>query len=111
MTRELKDKVTFTGNIGNASTETFTVDTSRAEDLIILVDDGTTDNQPAEYTMTQRVYSTGLGDFQFYDEVTTSTSRSFTDPAWGSQMEIQFENTSGSSSNYRITIEAYRTLD
>lgn len=111
MTREELDTATFNGSIANGSSESFTVDTARAEDLIILIDDGTTDNTPSQYTLTQRVRVQEQNDYQFYDQVTGSNSRSFTDPAWGSDMQVEIENTSGASANYRISIKSYRTLD
>lgn len=111
MTREKLDSASFDGSINNGNSKTFEVNTSRAEDLTVLLDDGTTDNTPSQYTLTQRVYSSEHSDYQFYDRVTSSTSRSFTDPAWGDKMQIEVENTSGSSDTYRITIVSYRTLD
>jgi hypothetical protein len=77
MTREQLDTEVFDGSIDSGSSETFEVDTARAENIIILA----------------------------------STSRSYTDSAWGSHMEVEIENTTASSANYRITIKSYRKLD
>lgn len=111
MTREQLDVDTFEGTIVNGGAETLTVDTTRAENLLILIDDGTTGNQPSQYTLTQRVLSTEFSDFFFYDQVTGSTARSFADPAWGDDMEVEIENTSGADDTYRITVKSYRKLD
>lgn len=111
MTREQLDTEVFDDSIDPGSSETFEVDTARAENIIILIDNGTTGVEPAEYTLTQRVRVQEHSDYQFYDQVTASTSRSYTDPAWGSHMEVEIENTTASSANYRITIKSYRKLD
>lgn len=111
MTREQLDSSTFNGSIANGATETFEVNTSRASNVIILIDDGTTDTEPAQYDLTQRIYSPPQDAYQFYDSVTASTARAFTDPAWGSKMEVEITNTSGTSGNYRISIISYRDLD
>lgn len=110
MTRELLDKDSFEGSIANNGSETLTVNTSRANDILILLDDGTVDAQPAQYTLTQRVRQTSFGQHQFYDEVTAETSRSWVDGAWGESMEFEFTNTSGASASYRISVESYSEM-
>ncbi len=111
MTREELDSLSFNGTIADGGSEMLELTTTRADDILILVDDGTTDNQPAQYTMTQRVYTSEADDYQFYDEVASSTSRSFADPAWGERMRVEFVNGSGSDATYRITIKVYRNMD
>lgn len=111
MTREELDKKTFDSTINDTNTESFEVDTSRAEDIVILLDDGTTGNTPASYDMTVKVYSNKVNDYQFYDEVTGETSRALGEVAWGDKMKFEFTNKSGSNANYRITILVYRGLN
>jgi hypothetical protein len=111
MTLEQSERKTFSGTIANGSSETITVETGRSDEVVILVDDGSTGGAPAEYTLTERVYIPDIDDYQFYDEVTGSTARSFLEPTYGIKGEFEFTNTSGSDSTYRITITAWRKLD
>lgn len=111
MTREKLDSDMFDGTITTSTNETLAVDTSRASDVIVLVDDGSTDGEPAEYTMTQRVYNSEINDYQFYDAVTAQTSRSWVDSAWGEKMQFEFDNTSGGDASYRIVVTSYREMD
>jgi hypothetical protein len=110
MTRELIDVDTFNGTVTTGTNETLEVNTSRAEDVIIFVDDGTTDNQPQQYSMIERVFNSSIGDYQFYDAVSGENARSWIDSAWGEKMQFEFNNTSGSNSTYRIVISSYRTI-
>ena len=111
MTKQEVDSTVFDDTITTGSNETMTVSTSRADDVLILIDDGTAGGAPPQYTMTQRVKFDEIDEFQFYDDVTGETSRSWVDPAWGNQMEFEFNNTSGADAAYRIVIKAYRTMD
>jgi hypothetical protein len=110
MALELEDTDTFDGSIADTATETLEVDTGTAEEVIVLIDDGTTGNQPSQYTMTQDIKVPQIGDYQFYDEVTAETARSWTDISRGAKMRFTFKNTSGSSANYRITIQSYKEI-
>lgn len=110
MTREKLDSDEFSGAIPNTDSVSLVVDTSRADDVIVLVDNGNTDGTPATYTMTQRVYTSEFDDFQFYDEVTNETSRSWVGNAWEEEMEFEFTNTSGSSGQYRIVVRSFRDV-
>jgi hypothetical protein len=110
MTREKLDSDEFSGAIGNTNSISLTVDTARADDVIVLIDNGNTDGAPDTYTMTQRVYTSEFDDFQFYDEVTGETSRSWVGNAWEEKMEFEFTNTSGSSAQYRIVIRSFRDV-
>lgn len=111
MTLEELDTDTFNDTITTTTNETLTVNTSRADKVIVTIDDGTTGNKAGQYTMTQRVHHDEISDYQFYDEVTGEQSRSWTDPAWGDKMEYEFNNTSGTDSNYRIVLKSYRELE
>lgn len=110
MTKEQLDSARFDGTITTGTNETLEVDTRRAEDILILIDDGTTDSQPATYDMTQRVYTSSFDAYQLYDEVTGETSRSWVDDAWGEKMEFEFNNQSGSDASYRIVVRSYRDV-
>lgn len=110
MTKEQLDISTFDGTITTTSNEVLEVNTSRADEVIVLIDDGSEDGTPAEYTMTQRIRPNTTGFFQLYDEVTAETSRSWVDSTFGDAMQFEFDNTSGSDSTYRITIISYRDI-
>lgn len=111
MTREELDSETFDGTIADGDSETLELETSRAKDVIILIDNGSTDGTPETYTLTQRVYTAPIDDYQFYDSVSDETSRSWVDAAWGQRMQFEFENVSGNEATYRITIKVYRDME
>jgi len=111
MTKEEVDSANVNKTITTGTNESLEVNTSRADEVVVFIDDGTTDGIPASYTMTQRVYTSEDDDYRFYDEVTSQTSRSWLDSAWGEKMEFEFNNTSGADETYRITIKSYREMD
>ncbi len=107
MSRERIDTQTFDGTITTGTNEVINIDAPRAEELVVLVDNGSTDGQPATYDMTVRAYSIDLDDYQLYDEVTGSTAYSHDVNAWGNKMQLEFNNQSSSDAAYRITVESY----
>jgi len=110
MTKEELDSAHIDTTITTGTNETLEVKTSRGSDVLVLIDDGTQDGAPAEYTMTQRIYTSEVGGYQFYDEVTGQTARSWLDSAWGEKMQFEFDNTSGADATYRIAITSYREM-
>lgn len=102
----LEDSDNHSGSIGNTNSFTLTVNTDEADYVVLTIDDGTTDNTPPQYDMIQRVESRGFGRFQFYDEVTGQTSRSWIDAAAGSQFQAEITNQSGGSANFDASLEA-----
>lgn len=107
MTQQEYDSTTFEGTITAGTSEVLEVDTGPADNVVVLMDDGTQDGAPATYDMVQRVYMDELDAYQFYDEVVGDTSRSWVDDAWGSQMRFEFTNTSGADATYRIVVKSY----
>lgn len=108
MALEEYDVDTFNGSIAAGGTEQLTVEISTAKYVVVYIDNGTTGSTPPEYTMTQDVYNQNFDDWQFYDEVTAETARSWEDIARGAEMRFTFENTSAASGTYRICVRSYK---
>jgi hypothetical protein len=111
MTREKLDVDSFDSTITQTTNETLTVDTSRAEDVVVQVDSGTTDGAPNTYDLTVRAYHNEVDDMMQYDTVTGSTSQQHTFDTVGSKMEFEFNNQSASDVNYRIVVKSHRDMD
>ena len=109
MALELHDKATFDGSIGNGSSEQLDVQTTTANFVEVLLDDGTTGSAPGSYDITVEHYSTAADDYMQADEVTgvTAFSPSVTKDARGQNYRITVTNQSGSSANFRISLEAF----
>lgn len=104
----IHDIASFNGNIDDGSSETLSVETDdmHVTDVLTILDNGTQDNKPSQYTMTQRVRIDTLRQntppFMFYGEKTNVTHRSYVDPAIPPKFQSEFENTSGGGDTYRI---------
>lgn len=104
------DVATFSGSIANTSSETLVVST--ADYAYVTIDDGTSGNAPAEYTIRLDKGTRELGGSsrtQFILEETGRTDRSWRFEAVGGQMEVTITNTSGGSADYDIEVESRRT--
>jgi hypothetical protein len=99
------DRDTFSGSIGDTNSETVQISASEATRAHLTIDDGTTGNSPAEYTITVRGYNPGVERFQFVWEETTRTDRSWSFDAVGGSIEVEITNTSGGSATYEFMLE------
>ena len=77
-----------------------------AEDVIILVDDGTTGNTPAQYDLVEEISFSQLGDTMEYKSITGSTAKSHRESAFGGNWTITLTNSSAAAATYRIYVEA-----
>lgn len=111
MTREELDVASQNATITTTANETLTVNTSRGEDVVVQVDNGTTDGAPATYDLTVRAYHGEVDDVMQYDQVTGSTNFQHTFSAVGETMEFEFNNQSGADATYRIVVKSHRNLD
>lgn len=109
MTREELDRNTFNATITNTSTETLTVDTSRADDLLVFVDDGTTGSAAGSYDIVIDVDVAGVT--HQYKSTTGSAALLHEETAYGNSTNVDITNSSGSDGNYRITVVSYRNVD
>lgn len=100
------DETTWTGSLNDAESKTLTVESAYATDVVLLVDDGTTDGTPASYDLTQRIRSDEFDRYQFYDELTNTTARSVVDTAAGQEWQVEITNVSGAPADYAVTLEA-----
>jgi len=96
----------FSGTIQDTNTETLLVSTAASDAVQVLIDDGALGNTPAQYTIQHNTYSPGLDRFQFYQDATGETSRSWRFEAVGPKTQIEVTNTSGSDAQFDITVIA-----
>ena len=110
MSLELHDNATFDGSIGIGGSETLEVQTTTADFVEVLIDDGTTGSAPDSYDITVEHYSTVVDDYMQADSVTgvTAFSPAVTKDARGQNYRITVTNQSGGPANYRISLEAFR---
>lgn len=84
-------------------------ESANADEIHLHIDDGTTGNQPSQYTLTIQAYKPQHDDWMFDDEYTAETTRSWSLPAVNTKMRIDVTNTSGSAGQtYRVAVEAIR---
>lgn len=99
------DRDTSSGSIADTDSATLEIDAKTSDGVYLTIDDGTTDNNPAEYTITVRGFNPDLERYQFVWDETTRTDRSWNFGAVGSQTQVEITNTSGGSANYDIMLE------
>lgn len=112
MSIELHDTAVFDGSIGIGGTETVEVQTTTANFVELLVDDGTTGSAPDSYDVTVEYYSTAADDYMQADEVTgvTDFHPAVTEDARGQKYRVTLTNQSGSSANFRISLESFKEV-
>lgn len=92
-----------TVTLQSGGTDTLEVDVDQEGTIITFIDDGA-GNAAATYDLLQEVYSAGFNDWQFYDEVTGETARSWQDEAIPQKHRATIANQSGGQATYRIRI-------
>lgn len=112
MSLELHDTATFDGSIGDGATETIEVQTTKADFVEVLVDNGTTGGAPGSYDILVEYYSTAVDDYMQVDEATgiTDFAPSVTKDARGQQYRVTVTGQAGASADYRISLEAFREV-
>lgn len=110
MALELQDSQIFEGSIGNTSTVQIEVDTATSEYVQVMLDDGTTGNDPPEYTVTQEYYQPKFDDYMEYSTATVQTAKTIRESGRGAKLRFTFENTSGASASYRIVVQTFREV-
>lgn len=105
---QIFDVKTSTVTLANDASETLDISSAgSADDTVFLVDDGN-GNAPATYDLLCEVDARGDDTYQYYDDVSGRTDRSWQDPAIGKRLRYTLTNQSGGSATYRITIVTQR---
>jgi len=99
---DFKETEVYEGNVDNGETFTLSLYTQRTDEIVILIDNGSKDSVPPEYTLTERVYSHFFDDMMYLREFATETSRSWQMPASKKKHEFTFENTDGQAGDFRV---------
>jgi hypothetical protein len=107
MALELQDSQTFNGEIANGGTETLEVKTSTSQYVQVMLDDGTTGNDPPQYTLVEEYYQPKFDDYMEHSTATGQTNKTLRDDARGARVRFTFENTSGSSATFRIVVQTF----
>lgn len=110
MALELQEETTFNGSIANGGTEILEVKTATSNHVQVILDDGTTGNTPAQYTVTQEYYQPAFDDYMEYSTATGQTAQTIRESARGAKLRFTFENTSSSSSTYRIVVQTFEEI-
>ncbi len=110
MSIELENTQTFEGSINNGATEQLEVQTARSDYVQVMLDDGTTGNDPPEYTVTQEYYQPKFDDYMEYSTATVQTAKTIRESGRGAKLRFTFENTSGASASYRIVVQTFREV-
>lgn len=87
---------------------TLTVGSTRADEIIMLVDDGTTDGPPAQYDLVQRGRVGPADRMQRIRAVAGSTATSRVDQAIGTEFQIELSNASAGAQTFEVTLESRR---
>lgn len=100
----------FEGSIANGGTEQLEVKTTTADYVQVMLDDGTTGNDPPQYTITQEYYQPQFDDYMEYSTATGQTAKSLRGDGRGAKLRFTFENTSGSSATFRIVVQTFEEV-
>ena len=111
MTREELDSTTFDEEITSGGSTELEVDTSRAQDIVVYVDDGTTGGSPASYSMTIDANHTEFDDYHRQEQVTSGTDLYHRYDANGNTMKVTITDESASAATRRILVKTYRDMD
>lgn len=106
--KQLDNRVSFNDTLNADESQSLSVETGRATQVMILIDDGETGSKPSQYTLEQEIFTQEFDDYHFYAEESQEQSRSWIDSAFGEKMRFTFTNTSGSPGEYRIVINVYQ---
>jgi hypothetical protein len=112
MSLELNDVDSFNGSIANGSSETLTVSSSTADFAELLIDDGTTGNDPASYDVDLQYYSTAVDDWMHVESQSglTSTNPDIEESCRGQKYRVIVTNGSGSPADFRISLESFKEI-
>lgn len=98
--------------IADGETLELTVDCDDEDvsNVVLMIDDGTSGNQPSTYDLTTEIKRAEVDptEFLFYAEETGVTARSWTDPAYSLKMRYTIANQSGGNATYRAVLVAYQ---
>lgn len=99
------DRDFSSGSIADTNSATVEISASEASRAHLTIDDGTTGNNPSQYTITVRAFNPDLDRFQFVWDETSRTDRAWAFDAVGSKLEVEITNTSGASDTFEIMLE------
>lgn len=103
MSRITKDENAWEGSLDDGQSETLTLQTSAADDLKILVDNGTTGSSASSYDLIVRKLVTLHDDEMVYVSKSGVTDLFHEIPALSSTVEVEIMNSSGTNGqNYRV---------
>lgn len=104
MSRTIIDQHRAEASLDHGQSTTIDLDAVFAAKAFILVDDGTTDGKPAEYTVKLRVYDETFDDYMLVVEQDATRSRSWTDiDIVESKIQLELTNNSEKAGQtYRI---------
>lgn len=111
MTREKVDSATVEQSISADGSVQLEVNTGRAEEVIVLIDDGTTGGSPASYNLLVDSYNSEVDDYQRLVDSQGSTDTNHKFDSFGENVRVTIEDASSSASNRRVLVKSYRTLD
>ena len=95
-------------SLGPGASFTLTVNTTNADRVVMLVDDGA-GGAPAAYDLDQNVYSVAFDDWQQYGSSAGVTTQSWQDPAIPAEWRITLTNPSGTETfTYRVRLLAIK---
>lgn len=109
MALELHDVASVDENLSSADTRELEVDSSTAEYIEVIVDDGA-GNAPSSYDLTVEFYSTAVDSYMQVDAVSTVTDRTpaIRNDARGSKVRVTL--TAGAADNYRVSVETHSVI-
>lgn len=111
MTREEVDSDTVDTEITSGGSATLEVKTSRARDVVVYVDDGTTGGTPASYSLTVDAEHDEYNDYHRQESITSGTNNYHEFPANGRNMQVTITDTSSTAATRRVLVKSYRDLD
>jgi hypothetical protein len=105
----IHDHDSFTGDINDTNSEALSITSTKAAYIYLTLDDGTEGNSPAQYDIVVKKDPLGIGGtsrLQYVLDETGRTDRSWRFEAVGGRMVVEITNTSGSTANYEMEVEA-----
>lgn len=110
MTLELVAEESFDGTITSGGSEQLEVDTTRADYVQVMLDDGTTGNKPPQFNFSQHYYQPSISDYMLYSNQDEQKFRAIRTCARGAKTRFTFVNTSGADATYRIVVQSFKEL-